>query len=93
MQQSPEFVQNGSPLCLEGILWNEVQFTGEDSSMFQPLGYQYFTGDILRIISKIGARYEPTHETTLRAFARTVIVDHPTASRTLKRPFFVSGEA
>jgi hypothetical protein len=87
MQQNPEFVQNGSILCLEGILWDEVQLIGEDSSIFQPLGYQYFTGDILRILSKIGARYEPTHETTLRAFARTVIVDHPDCIKDAEKTF------
>jgi hypothetical protein len=87
MQRIPEFLQNGSILCLEGILWDEIELIGEDSSIFQPLGYQYFTGDILRILSKIGARYEPTHETTLRAFARTLIVDHPDCIKDAEKPF------
>jgi hypothetical protein len=87
MQQPPQFIQNGSILCLEGILWDEIRLIGEDSSVFQPLGYRYFTGDILRILSKIGARYEPTNETTLRAFARTVIVDHPDCMKDAEKTF------
>src|SRR5437764_10226961 len=87
VQRSPAFVQNNSILCLEGILWDEIQLLGEDSSIFQPLGYQYFSGDILRILSRIGAQYKPTNETTLRAFARTVTVNHPDCFQDAQKTF------
>jgi hypothetical protein len=64
-------------LELQGLIWDQVLLVGEEFSLLQPVGNQYFSGNFLRILLAIGPHYEATKETTLRALFRTLVADHP----------------
>ncbi|KAH0553127.1 hypothetical protein GP486_006687 [Trichoglossum hirsutum] len=84
---TPIFGSTGSVLHVKAHNWDEVQMVGEDSSIFQTFGYHYFSGDILRLLSRIGHTYEPTNESTLRAFALTITANHPAVVDSAKEAF------
>jgi len=85
--RSSTFDQSGTILQLQGYVWDSVQIIGEDSTLLGPDGYDYFAGDVLRLLSKVGHTYLPTEESTLKAFSRTITADHLSVTEKAEKTF------
>jgi len=84
---SSSFDQSGTILQLQDHVWDSIQMIGEDSTVLDRDGYDYFAGDVLRLLSRVGHTYLPTEESTLKAFSRTITADHPSVTEKAEKTF------